>query len=534
MKRQDGSRAIPPENRFIKRFIGFIMVFAMVLAITSITAGSLAAAELSPERQAAVVQSDNPAAGAAQNLIPDETPDQTADLKPGQGTADQELATDQATGQTSDQPLALDQTTWQTSDQPLATDQTTWQTSGQPLATDQTTGQTSGQPLTIDTTPQPLNEDQPAGQTADAAAASAAAAQADLSSQTAIAPAGAAIVPLDAPLDTWTVTFDTAGGSDVPAQDVPYGLTAARPDPDPVREGYTFTGWYKGSASAAYNFSAAVNASFTLTAKWTPITYTVTFDSQGGTAVAAKKAAYGAAIAAPKNPTKAGNTFLGWTLDGAAYDFASPVYSDITLTASWDASILNIVFDSAGGSDVPAQQAEYGSLVQRPADPVREGYTFGGWYYGVYAYTFTKPATFEFTLTARWTQITYIVTFDSQGGTAVAPRKVSYGAAVAAPGNPSKAGNTFAGWTLGGAAYDFSTPVYSDFTLTASWNTGVRTVTFDSAGGSPVPSQSVLYGSKAEKPANPTREGYTFAGWYYGIYAYTFTGAVTFDFTLTA
>ncbi|MCL2352672.1 MAG: InlB B-repeat-containing protein, partial [Firmicutes bacterium] len=301
-----------------------------------------------------------------------------------------------------------------------------------------------------------------------------------------------------------------------------------------TREGYTFAGWYYGIY--AYTFTGAVTFDFTLTARWTRITYKVTFDSNGGTPVAARTVAYGAAAAKPSNPSRAGSNFLGWTLDGAAYDFAAPVYSDITLTAVWETKTLTVTFDSAGGSPVPSQGVLYGSQAVKPANPTRDGYNFAGWYYGIFAYTFTGPVTFDFTLTARWQQITYKVTFDSNGGSAVPSRTVYSGNPVSKPADPVRTGYTFNGWYLDGAPYDFSAPVAGDLALKAGWDIRNYMVTFDSAGGSPVAAVTATYGSQLQKPADPVREGYTFTGWYaaYALAPYSFTGPVTSSFTLTA
>ena len=266
-----------------------------------------------------------------------------------------------------------------------------------------------------------------------------------------------------------TVNYDAQGGSPVPdAVTVSYGTAAPKPD-DPVKEGFTFLGWYVGAT--AYDFNKAVTANLKLTAKWAQITYTVTFDSQGGTARAASKVNYGATVTRPANPTKTGHVFNGWYLDGAPYDFNAPVNADITLTAVWNANGLNVNYDAQGGSPVPsAVTVGYGTTAPRPDDPVKEGFTFLGWYVGATAYDFNKAVTTNLTLTAKWAQITYTVTFDSQGGTARAASKVNYGATVTRPANPTKTGYVFNGWYLDGAPYDFNAPVNADITLTAVWN----------------------------------------------------------------
>ncbi|MDR0425340.1 MAG: InlB B-repeat-containing protein, partial [Clostridiales Family XIII bacterium] len=140
---------------------------------------------------------------------------------------------------------------------------------------------------------------------------------------------------------------------------------------------------------------------------------------------------------------------------------------------------------------------------------------------------------------------TYTVTFDADGGTPVpAAQTVAEGGTATTPGeDPVKAGYTFDGWYLGDDTepFDFSEAISGNITLTAHWTLvgTVYTVTFNAAGGAPVPAaQTVLEGGNATRPAaDPVRAGYTFDGWYLGdaTTAFNFTGeAISGDITLTA
>ena len=126
------------------------------------------------------------------------------------------------------------------------------------------------------------------------------------------------------------------------------------------------------------------------------------------------------------------------------------------------------------------------------------------------------------------TQRPYNVTFDSNGGSAVAAAKVEYGKPVAEPAAPSRTGYTFAGWYTakgGGSKYDFTKPVTADMTLYARWTVNKYTVAFDANGGSAVKSATVEHGKTVVKPADPTRANYTFTGWFTAK-----TGGAKFDF----
>ena len=106
----------------------------------------------------------------------------------------------------------------------------------------------------------------------------------------------------------------------------------------------------------------------------------------------------------------------------------------------------------------------------------------------------------------------YTVTFQSEGGSEVASQ-IRANAPAAQPDNPTKEGHTFIGWYSGESEWDFETPVTADLTLTAKWQINRYTITFDTAGGSEVPSITQDYGTAITPPAAPTRTGYTFAGW---------------------
>ena len=126
----------------------------------------------------------------------------------------------------------------------------------------------------------------------------------------------------------YTVTFDTNGGSKVNSQTVPYGETAKTPA-IPAKTGYTFAGWYLEGEK--FNFNTPVTKDMTLTARWTANQYTITFDTDGGSAIEPITQDYGTAITAPEAPTKTGYTFAGWN---PVLPAAMPA-ENLTVTAQW-------------------------------------------------------------------------------------------------------------------------------------------------------------------------------------------------------
>ena len=123
-----------------------------------------------------------------------------------------------------------------------------------------------------------------------------------------------------------------------------------------------------------------------------------------------------------------------------------------------------VTFQSEGGSEV-ASQIRANTPATRPADPTKEGHTFIGWYNGESEWNFETPVTEKLTLTAKWQINRYTITFDTAGGSEVAPITQDYGTTITAPANPTKTGYTFAGW-------DKTIPTTmpaGDMTITARW-----------------------------------------------------------------
>ena len=141
----------------------------------------------------------------------------------------------------------------------------------------------------------------------------------------------------------WVVTFDPDNGGDTFTQDVEYEGKAIKPTPDPEKTGYTFDGWYLDEAEAPFSFDTTITSDITLKAKWKLNTYTVTFNSYGGTPVPpAQEVEYGLTATEPAAPEKTGYTFDGWYLGDEKYDFSAAVEQNITLTAKWHITPHNI------------------------------------------------------------------------------------------------------------------------------------------------------------------------------------------------
>ena len=238
----------------------------------------------------------------------------------------------------------------------------------------------------------------------------------------------------------------------------------------------------------------------------------------------------------PIEPVRVNSVFAGWYSDKALtnpFNTTGAITSKTDVYAKWVASptdVYKVSFNTHGGTSVSDIYVESGKPATRPDDPSRGGYSFGGWYIDD-AYTqgidFNSISS-NTTVHAKWLDlaaVTHLVTFETNGGSVVASQTVDNGSLVARPGDPSMSGYTFAGWFADEGLttpWDFAAMTIStETTIFAKWtmNKAIYEVTFDSKGGSSVPSQFVEEGGFATKPADPQRDGYTFAGWYRSVNA---------------
>ncbi len=329
------------------------------------------------------------------------------------------------------------------------------------------------------------------------------------------------------PNPTDTLTFNTQGGSAVAPVSGLDGTTVTLPAA-PTRAGYTFAGWFAAaSGGSALTSPYTLAGSTTLYAQWTPNpTDTLTFNTQGGSAVAPVSGLDGTTVTLPAAPTRAGYTFAGWfaaASGGSALTSPYTLAGSTTLYAQWTPNPTDtLTFNTQGGSAVAPVSGLDGTTVTLPAAPTRAGYTFAGWFAAASGGSaLTSPYTLagSTTLYAQWTpNPTDTLTFNTQGGSAVAPVSGLDGTTVTLPAAPTRAGYTFAGWfaaASGGSALTSPYTLAGSTTLYAQWTPNpTDTLTFNTQGGSAVAPVSGLDGTTVTLPAAPTRAGYTFAGWF--------------------
>ncbi len=290
-----------------------------------------------------------------------------------------------------------------------------------------------------------------------------------------------------------------------PASD---GLT--RPDGD--TDNYFM--WLDGNGNS-YEPGGSVPSDVTeLTVQWTAPTYAVTLNTNGGTINNGNVTGYtygvGATLPAADDMTYTGHTFKGW------YDNENLTGSPVTAIggaetgnkeywAKWEINQYTITFDTNGGSEIAPITQDYGTEITAPDNPTRKGYTFKGWDKEIPK---TMPAE-NITLKAQWEINQYTITFDTNGGSEIAPITQDYGTEITAPDNPTRKGYTFKGWDK---EIPKTMPA-ENITLKAQWEINQYTITFDTNGGSEIAPITQDYGTEITAPDKPTRKGYTFKGW---------------------
>ena len=206
--------------------------------------------------------------------------------------------------------------------------------------------------------------------------------------------------------------------------------------------------------------------------------FTITFDTNGGTEIASIEVKNNEIVKLPEAPTKDGYKFVGWTNeDGNIITKGSKVTENITLKAEWisdDAEAITVKFNTDGGNEIESILIEKGRIILLPIEPVKEGYIFVCWLdeNGNFI-TKNMVVTNNITLKAMWIKKdtkTVTIKFDTDGGSSIGSIIVENGKVILLPVNPTKDGYVFAGWIdENGNVVTKDTIVDKDITLKATW-----------------------------------------------------------------
>ena len=287
---------------------------------------------------------------------------------------------------------------------------------------------------------------------------------------------------------------------------------------DPTKEGYTFTGWYtKDNEKVSYPITVTKN--ITLYSKYEINSYKVSYYNEGKKYIDDQKINYGENALKPNtNPSKIGYTFKYWSLkeDGEEYEFSTKITKDITLYAVYEINKYTVTYINEG-VEYHKETAEYGSVITEIKDPTKEGYTFTGWYTkDNEKVTYPITVTENITLYSKYEINSYKVSYYNEGVKYIEDQKINYGENALKPNtNPSKIGYTFKYWSLkeNGEEYEFSTKITKDIALYAVYEINKYTVTYINEGVE-YHKETAFYGSVVTSIQDPTKEGYTFTGWY--------------------
>jgi len=343
----------------------------------------------------------------------------------------------------------------------------------------------------------------------------------------------------------YTVSYDINGGtSAVPVSVVRNYLNTVTLATAPTRPGYTFTHWSDGANAFAPGDTYTMSAQdVTFTAVWNAINYTMSYNSNGGSAApsALTGKRIGDSFAIPAAVTRASRNFLGWS-DGTNTYSPGQNYvvqtSSVDFAAVWSGELYPIVYSANGGiGSLPTEIDRLAAdtfTVGTGSGLSRAGYTFAGWNAGGVLVQPNESFTVgngPVNLAAIWNKNPLTITFaanDGSGATQSQALDADTPTNLAA-NTFTRANYTFAGWSTnsdgGGASYTNgqSVNLLTNRTLHAKWNPAFP-ITFNANGGSEVPALTYT-GTALTRPTDPTRTGYTFAGWNQG------SSAVSWDYT---
>ena len=276
--------------------------------------------------------------------------------------------------------------------------------------------------------------------------------------------------------EVFTITFNSMGGTTVEPVEIEDGLTLTLPA-DPTRTGYTFAGWYLDDAYATSFSDLIILESITVYAKWDINTFTVTFESNGGTSINNQTVNYNGSVVEPVAPTKEGYAFAGWYSDQAlttAYNFTSAVTANVNLYAKWDDVYFTVSYVIPGEPLTPVNVI-YGGALVLPTLPEIIGFEFEGYYLDM-AYTQainleTYEVLADVTVYVSYVRIQLSVTIIDTMNETQEVVTVSYGDTYT-PTDPTYDGYIFVDWYTDEALtvnYDSSVAITSDVTIYTMW-----------------------------------------------------------------
>ena len=399
------------------------------------------------------------------------------------------------------------------------------------------------------------------------------------------------------------VLYAANGGQFVDGNETMQGVADSdgklRQPPTPTRDGYTFAGWYWHADYSGYtdeqkaadkvDFDQAVTGqTVTMFAQWTKDEVQnetdVLYVANGGKFFDGQEVQQGVTdsdgmMRQPAAPTRDGYTFAGWywvsdlsvlteeQKEQNKVDFGQPVTKPhVTMYAQWvkNQDEINVLYAANGGqfadgNDTMQGVADSDGVMRQPAAPTRDGYTFDGWYWvsdlsgltdeqkdlNKVDFSQSVAGKEHVTVFAQWTknqeQNDHAVMYVANGGQFATGETFQQGVTdsdgmMRQPAAPTRDGYTFDGWywhadysgytdeQKAADKVDFSQPVQSDVNIYAQWTKNADQneidVLYAANGGQFATGETFQQGvtdsdGMMRQPAAPTRDGYTFDGWYW-------------------
>jgi uncharacterized repeat protein (TIGR02543 family) len=221
-----------------------------------------------------------------------------------------------------------------------------------------------------------------------------------------------------------------------------------------TRQGYTFLGFGDEVNTDPVNMirNITLTQDEQLYAQWQINPYSISFNTNGGTTVNELTQDFDSELLMPANPTKTGFTFDGWYEDetlNIRFEHLRMPSENKTVYAKWSINTYTITFNTNGGSVLNDLTQDFDSVLSLQSNPIKTGYTFGGWYIDEGLSTrfdLVRMPSENKTVYAKWSINTYTITFNTNGGSVMNPLTQDFDSVVTLPSNPTKTHYTFAGW----------------------------------------------------------------------------------------
>lgn len=267
-------------------------------------------------------------------------------------------------------------------------------------------------------------------------------------------------------------------------------------------------------------------------------TYTVSFNTDGGTVMESIEISKGETIKDISVPEKEGYLFVNWLKDGVEYKSEYPVNEDITLTANWIEApevydYYQVMF--INGDTIEKISVKENEVVTPPKEKTIENHIFLGWFSGEELFDFNTKITKNISLTAKYELNLVTVTYELEGGIGLAIETVSKNTTLSIPPMPYKPGYKFLKWMLNGEEFSFETKITEDITLTAIWEQiEYVTIKFNTDGGTEIEDVTIEKHNKLHNVLVPEKEGYTFVEWRLNDETFNLDTLIEENITLTA